>query len=58
MVDKEKCIGCGACVGCCPVGAISLDENGQAKIDPNICIKCLTCESVCPVSAITIEKKE
>ena len=36
MVDKNKCIGCGTCVGICPVGAISFDEDGKAKIDKNI----------------------
>ena len=30
-VNKEICIGCGACVGVCPVGALSLDEDGKAE---------------------------
>ncbi len=54
MVDKNKCVGCGACMGACPVGAISM-ENGHAKINPEICIKCHTCEAVCPVEAIKID---
>ena len=56
MVDKETCIGCGACVNMCPVGAIQFDENGKAQINPEVCIKCKTCEGVCPVSAITIKE--
>lgn len=55
MIDKNKCISCGACISACPVGAISFDENGKAQIDPNICIKCGTCQSICPVGAIKIE---
>lgn len=55
MVDKEKCIGCGACEGVCPVGAIKM-IGGKASIDKNICIKCGTCEVICPVGAIKIEK--
>ena len=28
-VDKNVCVGCGACTGVCPVGAITL-KNGVA----------------------------
>ncbi len=56
MVDPKKCIGCGTCVGMCPVGAISFDENNRAKINQEICIKCGTCEAVCPVNAIEIKR--
>ncbi|MDR0850533.1 MAG: 4Fe-4S binding protein [Christensenellaceae bacterium] len=54
-VDKTKCIGCGGCMGICPVGAITM-ENGRAKIDPEKCIGCHSCIGVCPVEAI--EDKE
>lgn len=57
MVDKQKCISCGACVSACPVNAISFDENGKAKIDPKLCIKCGTCQAICPVGAINIEEE-
>ena len=56
MVDKEKCIGCGACASLCPVGAITL-VDGKSQIDEGKCIKCGTCESVCPVEAIKISEK-
>ena len=52
VVNKNVCIGCQTCIGCCPVGAISL-VDGKAKIDPAKCIKCGTCKAVCPVSAIS-----
>lgn len=55
MIDKKKCIGCGTCVGICPVGAISMDKDGKAVIDKNICIKCHACEMSCPVAAIKID---
>ena len=32
-VDKDTCIGCGACVGVCPVAALALDENGKSGCD-------------------------
>lgn len=55
MVDKRKCISCGACLSVCPVDAISWDTDGKAIIDYNKCIKCLTCEGSCPVDAIKIK---
>ena len=54
MVNKSKCIGCGACESVCPVGAIKLDANGKSEIDTNVCIKCGACENLCPVEAIKI----
>ncbi|MBR3310600.1 MAG: 4Fe-4S binding protein [Solobacterium sp.] len=52
-VDKDVCIGCGACVGACPVGALSLDDEGKSQVDEGACIDCLTCVGTCPVTAIS-----
>ena len=51
-VDRETCIGCGACVGNCPVNAISIVDD-KASIDPDICINCGSCAGICPVNAIS-----
>ncbi|MEG1751720.1 MAG: 4Fe-4S binding protein [Clostridia bacterium] len=56
MVDKKKCIGCGACIEICPVGAISFSDDGTALINEKKCVKCGSCSVTCPVSAITIRK--
>ncbi len=48
----DACAACGTCAGECPVGAISLGDNGIYVIDQDQCISCGTCASVCPVSAI------
>lgn len=56
MVNKNLCIGCGSCLGVCPVGAISM-VDGQANINYNKCIGCKMCENICPVGAIKIVKK-
>ena len=52
-VDKDVCIGCGACVGVCPVTALSLDGEGKSQCDEATCIDCHSCIGTCPVSAIS-----
>ena len=55
IIDKELCIGCGACVGTCPVGALELDEEGKSVCNEEICVSCGACAAACPVEAITVE---
>ena len=49
-INKDKCLGCGACVDECPVEAIS-EDDGKYVIDPDKCIECGACAGVCPVEA-------
>ena len=35
QVDKEKCIGCEACINVCPQGAIYPDTKLQQSFSPN-----------------------
>jgi len=51
-IDAEKCVGCGACAGTCPVEAISQSGDKYA-IDEAKCVDCGACEGACPVSAIS-----
>lgn len=51
-VNKDSCIGCGACVGVCPVAALSIDGDGKANCDAGSCIDCGACVGTCPTSAI------
>ena len=50
----DECIACGACADTCPVGAISLGENGIYVINDE-CVDCGACEDGCPVAAIKAE---
>lgn len=50
VIDREQCIGCGACVDVCPFAALSL-EDGVAVANEQ-CTLCRACLDVCPVNAI------
>jgi len=53
VVDKEKCVSCGSCVGCCPFEAISFADDGKAFVDQEKCQHCGACIDSCPVNAIS-----
>ena len=50
-IISDKCIACGACEMNCPVGAISMGEEGIYVIDKDKCIECGSCAAVCPMGA-------
>ena len=51
VIDKDTCLGCGACEAECPVAAISADADGKYEIDPDTCLDCGACAGACPVEA-------
>ncbi|MDR0932122.1 MAG: 4Fe-4S binding protein [Victivallales bacterium] len=52
-VDNDKCVGCEACVGACPIEAISMND-GKAAVDAGSCIDCGACVGECPSEAISL----
>lgn len=56
IVDKTKCIGCGACVEDCPADAIEMSGilPAVARFGERLCIRCQHCLAVCPVGAVSI----
>lgn len=54
-VDKELCIGCGACVALCP-DAFKMNEDNKAEVvneKEKECIK--NAAGSCPVQAISVK---
>ena len=50
-VETEKCVGCEACVGTCPVSAIAM-KDGVAEVNADECIDCGSCAGACPTGSI------
>jgi Na+-translocating ferredoxin:NAD+ oxidoreductase subunit B len=56
IVEKDKCEGCGTCMGVCTKGAINLVElDGKmiAEIAPEQCEECGDCIQFCLRGAIS-----
>lgn len=56
-IDKEKCIGCGACVSICPE-VFELNEDGKAQVVKGADMEknkktIQEAQDACPVQAIT-----
>lgn len=51
-LKDTECTGCGACLNVCPVGAISMLENSEGFLYPQIdeekCMNCGLCKKTCP----------
>ncbi len=55
VVDKKKCIGCGACESACPE-AFKMMEDSKAKFVGDGKEKCIKeGVDICPVQAITLK---
>ncbi len=58
-LDTEKCVGCGRCVGTCPVQALALPENsGKTTLNAPVCLGCGVCHTMCRSGAIRMKVRE
>jgi len=55
-LDRDKCIGCGACRDICPVGVYGeRDEDKKTTfLDRDACFACSACVKQCPENALSI----
>ena len=56
LLSAEQCRRCLSCLEICPVGAISLGDDGKPLIHPEICRGCGTCAAQCPAGAIAMNR--
>ncbi|MCP4650564.1 MAG: 4Fe-4S dicluster domain-containing protein [PVC group bacterium] len=56
-IDKEKCVGDGACAAACPRNIIQIKENLPTPVAEaeTLCINCGHCVSVCPHGALSLK---
>ena len=55
-LDKNKCIGCGACVEMCPMDVFRMAKKSRYALIqyPVHCQTCYQCELECPAGAIRV----
>jgi electron transport complex protein RnfB len=56
-IDKDACIGCGACIDRCWMEALKMDGDVAVR-DFIRCIGCGICRCVCPTDAMKIVRRE
>jgi ferredoxin len=51
-VDKDACVGCGACAENCAFEALEVADT--ALVDEDKCTECGSCVEACPVEALAL----
>ena len=58
VVERKRCVACGACAKACPKAAIQIWKGCYAQIDGNFCVGCGKCAKTCPAGCITVKARE
>lgn len=65
VINKQLCIGCGACVQFCENDSVKLDRTigpivhtKNLEINQDECVNCYLCEENCPVEAIWLDEEK
>jgi ferredoxin len=56
-VDQEQCLACAVCLDRCQMQALTLNDEGLARINRDRCIGCGLCVTVCPSEALRLIPK-
>lgn len=56
-LEADSCTGCYNCVDRCPMGAISVAQEGTPQVNSDRCIGCGLCVSACPEGALKLHLK-
>lgn len=57
VINKERCIKCGACSKICPPKTMVIKKGDYPKLKSINCIRCWCCAEVCPQNAISKSKR-
>ena len=57
VVDKNRCVACGACMNVCPKDAVHIWKGCYAAPVPDKCIGCGKCAKICPAGCIQIRNR-
>ena len=55
-VDAEKCVGCGECVGICPMQVFELRQGKAVVVNGEDCLGCDSCVEACESGAIKVSE--
>ena len=56
VVDRKICVACGACMGACPKGALSVYKGCYAQVGEK-CVGCGLCAKACPAGCIDLKER-